>query len=247
LNILQRWLSEPLCPRPATLSYYAARGGSISVLEWLRAESWCVFDRNTCAGAAFGGQLPALQFLRNEGCDWEGEYMASYAAGSGSVESVEWLRQQQGVVIDDGALSVAASHGQTGMCEYLRSIGCEWTQRTCDLVAMFGHLDTLRWLRGNGCPWNVREVCTGAACCGSTDMLEYLIEQGEVLDAELLTEALNCTGPGSKLQAAQWLRQHGAQWPAVLTCHVPPGTRQQWSDDMIAWARAQGCTAPIAQ
>jgi hypothetical protein len=72
LDILQRWLSEPQCPKPATLSYHAAHGGSINVLKWLRAESWCEFNAYTCAGAALGGQLAALQYLRSESCDWEG-------------------------------------------------------------------------------------------------------------------------------------------------------------------------------
>jgi hypothetical protein len=82
-----------------------------------------------------------------------------------------------------------------------------------------------------------------AAHEGCTEILDYVVEQGEVLDAALLTRALNCAGAHSKLEAAQWLRQHGAQWPAVLRYeHQQLGLL--WSDDMIFWARAEGCTAP---
>jgi hypothetical protein len=34
----------------------------------------------------------------------------------------------------------------------------------------------------------------------------------------------------------------GAEWPAELNCgHVD----MQWEDDVLAWARAEGCTAPL--
>jgi hypothetical protein len=245
LDILQRWLSEPQCPKPATLSYNAAISGSISMLKWLRAESWCIFDKNTCACAAMGGQLAALQHLRSEGCAWLRHDMPRYAARSGSVQVVEWLRQQQGITIDARAMSVAAGAGQFGMCEHLRSIGCEWHDGICDVVAAHGRVDSLRWLRTNGCPCNVRRVCIAAATHGFTDILDYLINDGEALNAGLLTDALNGAGSHSKLQAAQWLRQHGAQWPAVLT-YGEGLNAQQWSGESLAWARAEGCTSPVA-
>jgi hypothetical protein len=86
-------------------------------------------------------------------------------------------------------------------------------------------------------------VCTGAACGGYPDIFDYVIEQGGVLDAELLKHALNLAGVHNRLQAAQWLREHGAQWPAVLS-HTVLFCTMQWSVEMIAWARAEGCTSP---
>jgi hypothetical protein len=62
-----------------------------------------------------------------------------------------------------------------------------------------------------------------------------------VLDAELLTEALKYTGTHNQLQAAQWLRQRGAQWPAVL-CNG----YGEWTGVVLAWARAEGCTSPTS-
>jgi hypothetical protein len=85
----------------------------------------------------------------------------------------------------------------------------------CESAAGHGQLDTLRWLRENGCPWNVSDVCIIAAAYGFSAVFEYIIELGEVLDAELLADALYTAVASDNLQAAQWLRQHGAQWPAV--------------------------------
>jgi hypothetical protein len=103
------------------------------------------------------------------------------------------------------------------MCEHLRSTGCGWSTDACAVAAGRGHLDTLRWLRDGGCPWVVREVCTRAAGCGYTHVLDYVIEQGEVLNAELLADALHRASTYGQPQAAQWLREHGAQEPDNLS------------------------------
>jgi hypothetical protein len=243
LNVLQYLINERQCQTPSSISHYAARSGSTSMLNWLRAEASCPFDRHTCSGAAQGGHLAALRYLRNEGCAWIAQYITGDAASSGSIEVVEWLRQQQRIKFGASALKAAAGAGQTAICEYLRSIGCAWDAATCKRAAAGGHLDTLRWLRTNDCPWNVREVCTIAASGGFTSILDYLVQQGEVLDAELLTDALNKAGSNSQLPAAQWLRQRGAEWPAVLGYDA--SDLPSWSGESLAWARSEGCTAPL--
>jgi hypothetical protein len=236
LSILQQLLSEQQCPKPSTLSHNAARSGSISMLKWLRSQSWCTFDESTCAGAAKGGQLAALKHLRSEGCDWDAEQIARDAAGSGSIEVVEWLRQQQGVQIGAAAMGAAAHAGHIAMCEHLHSTGVEWNALACYRAAAGGHLDAVRWLQEQGCPWDVTDVCIGAARAGATAILDCVLEQGEVLDAELLTDALDHAAVFDHLQAAQWLRAHGAEWPPVLGW----GKGEQWSDAVVAWARAEG-------
>jgi hypothetical protein len=192
--------------------------------------------------AAKGAHLQALMYLRNECCNWVPQFVSDDAASSGSIEVVEWLRQQQRIEFGTSALNAAAHEGQTAMCDHLRSIECDWGADTCERATTGGYLDTLRWLRDNGCPWNVREVSIAAAYFGYTSILDYLEEQGEVLDAELLTDALYKAGSGNELQVAQWLRQRGAEWPAVLY----HSKYDKWSSELLAWARSEGCTAPIA-
>jgi hypothetical protein len=170
--------------------------------------------------------------------------MPCSAARSSSVDLIEWLRQQPGMVFDRNAMASAGGNGQTAICQHLRSIGCEWDTDACTAAAATGHIDTLHWLRDNGCPWNVSEVVNGAARNGCTDVLNFVIEQGEVLDAELLTDALQSAGVNDQLQAAQWLRQRGAQWPDVLSYYAQVFF-EQWNGETLAWARAEGCTSPI--
>jgi hypothetical protein len=244
LSVLQHLLSQQQCPRPEYPSSCAARSGSIDMLKWLRAQSWCEFNLCNCIGAVEGGQLAALKYLRSKGYGWNERTTMRYAAGSGSIELVEWLRLEQGIEIDADAMMAAAGEGQTVMCEHLRSKGCDWDESACYLAALHDKADTLRWLGENGCPWDVSEICMVAACNGFTGILDCIIAQGEVLDAKLLTRALNRAGQLKRLQAAQWLRQHGAQWPALLKFSVA-GLSDQWSGDTLAWARAEGCTSPL--
>jgi hypothetical protein len=179
LNNLQSLLADQQCPKSWLLSYHAARSGSIAMLTWLKEEDLCAFDEFTCEGAALAGQLVALQYLRSEHCDWDEDYIARYAARSGSIAVVEWLQQQQGILIDAEVLAWAASAGQTAMCKHLRTTGCDWNAGACSEAAAGGCLKTLRWLRHHGCPWVVRDVCSSAARSGRTNVLDYLMEQGE--------------------------------------------------------------------
>jgi hypothetical protein len=243
-NILQHLLTEQRCPVTDTLSHYAARSGSIPMLQWLRSDTQCVFDEYTCDGAAITGQLAALQHLRSKGCDWNDESIPCYAAASGSMELVEWLLQQDDIEFDAEALAFAVGVGQSAMVERLRATGCEWDEEFCRQAVIHRAIDTLRWLREQGCPWDVTELYELAACNNQTDILAYVAEQGELPDAGAMAVALNCAGTFDQLQAAQLIKQHGAEWPAVLgySKHgAPMAHTQQWHGETLAWARAQGC------
>jgi hypothetical protein len=173
--------------------------------------------------------------------------VARFAASSGSIEMVEWLQQQHGIVIGADVMSWAAGAGQTAMCQHLRRTGCDWNSEACAEAATAGQFDTLRWLREHGCPWDAAAVVSHAAAYIFTFILDYVVEQGEInmVDAELLTQALHHASIYNKLHVAQWLRAHGAQWPAVLSSDLQGDAVQQWSDDMILWARAEGCISPV--
>jgi hypothetical protein len=68
-----------------------------------------------------------------------------------------------------------------------------------------------------------------------TAMLQVLHEHGLLTDAERLTNMLNIFCVQPNLPAAKFLRSFGAEWPSVL----------QWDGEVLAWARAEGCTAQI--
>jgi Ankyrin repeats (many copies) len=142
-------------------------------------------------------------------------------------------------------MRVAADRGYLQLCKYLRAEGCAWDTMVCFMAAEKCHLDTLHWLHESGCPWNYRPICREAAVQGHIDVLTYMQQQPESAQwwrAAFLTEMLQHAGRNNQLAAAKWLRERGAQWPDCLRLY---STSRSWSGDVLAWARAEGCTAPL--
>jgi hypothetical protein len=102
-----------------------------------------------------------------------------------------------------------------------------------------GHAATLQWLFEHGCPWHPLIMRT-AVGSGSVAVMEYLQQQGVVSTAAQLTAMLLYAGENNHLQAAQWLRQQGAAWPARLGYG-----NKKWHGNVLAWAQAEGCTSPV--
>jgi hypothetical protein len=74
---------------------------------------------------------------------------------------------------------------------------------------------------------------------GHLAVMQYMLQLSPLSPQEL-TLPLNAAGAKSHLHAAQWLRQQGAEWPATLKHRS-----RHWSAEAVAWARREGCTAPL--
>jgi hypothetical protein len=153
--------------------------------------------------------------------------------------AVVQLLRAQGCPWDSRVFELAAATGHTDMCAYLHAEHCPWSAEVCTEAARHGYASALRWLHEHGCPWDAGSIHIAAAAGGSVDMIVYLQQQGIVFTAEMLTSMLSIAGAYSKLAVAQWLRQQGAEWPARLSWYA-----QQWSDEALVWARAEGCASP---
>jgi hypothetical protein len=239
----------------------AAEFNQLPALQYLRSEG-CNWDGSVLAAAAKSGALELLRWAHKHGCPWQ-DYvlndddnyvLAAHpnssvnnilqdAAEGGSIELLRWLQQQlPHLDYNDHVMCGAARGGHVAMCEHLRANGCPWTSEACEEAAGCDHVDTLRWLREHKCPCDIEAVCVAAAeSTGSPKVMAYLLAEG-LLNAELLTTMLNVAGALDQLAAAQWLRQQGAEWPAVLRNEE---LRQSWHSATLAWARAEGCTSPL--
>jgi hypothetical protein len=215
----------------------AAMCNQLSVLQYLRTQG-CPWNRSVPDAAAGAGAYEKLRWLREQGCEWCDDGILRQAASSGNIEMTAWVKQQPGIKCDDGVMFRAASLGLTAMCEYLHSEQCPWDTTVCDGAARQGHVDTVRWLQDNGCPWTAERVCAAAAAGGRIGVMTYLLQQSTTATPAMLTHMLSVAGCYSELVAAQWLRQQGAEWPARLRYLRP------WAGDVLAWARAEGCTSP---
>jgi hypothetical protein len=226
----------------------AAWGGHLSLCQYLAAEG-CPWHDTATELAATGGQLSTLRWLHDNGCPWEPEYICACAAAAGSIEVLQYL-EQHGCVCDAETMSSAASGGHTHICQYLLSEQCPWDASACVKAARGRHVDTLRWLHEHGCPWDVHDVRVAAVEGGRVATLEYLQQFEPAASAAQLTEMLSRAGYDNelathggarpRLAVAKWLRQHGAEWPAVLKCGM-----HSWAGVVLQWARDEGCTNPV--
>jgi hypothetical protein len=225
-------------------AYDAALAGHLSVLQLVYRDN-CRSEELLCSLAAGRADLDMLNWLHARDCSLgEADELACQAARAGSTEVLAWLQQLGAVHFSGEVMHVAARNGNTAVCVWLRAQGCAWDASPTVGAARANKLDTLKWLYEHDCPcdWSTNEDSTAveAACGGSPEMLQYCLEQGAVWSAEQLTTLLQAAGSTDSLANAKWLRQQGAEWPAVLS-----RGSYEWEGEVLEWARAEGCTSPV--
>jgi hypothetical protein len=259
VSMLRHLARERHCALPRNIGYSAAHSGNIDMLKYV-VKHRRKFTPYACSNAARVGRLPALQYIlstlqctcdeqpygpdeRCDLCEWITDSSIYDAATGGTIEMLQWLQQQYPHATADNALDAAVSAGQTAMCAYLHSQQPDdypLSEDACRSAAFRGQVETLDWLRQHGYPWSGEGLRRSAARGGSIASMQYLQQQGIVSTAAQLTDMLLRAGANNCLQAAKWLRQQGADWPPVLNC----GVDMEWKYHVLAWARAEGCTAP---
>jgi hypothetical protein len=265
------WLrTKQHCCFPKYITATAAAAGSLEVLQWLKKRGFPLGTYTSIAAASRPHNLPVLQYLHEHGCEWHKSccsktgaagdaeqlqwlcdqgaeidtFCAFRAAESGSVQVFEVL-QQQGVEFGSHAMEQAAAFGHLQLCQWLRNdADCEWSSDVLECAAYKDSLELVRWLLDSGCDCSPDDVYRSAAETASStcSVLRYLLEAGVHKEPERLSATLKQTGlQADCLTALKLLRQHGAAWPDTL--YYLEG-RMRWSGESLAWARAEGCTAP---
>jgi hypothetical protein len=220
----------------------AARSGSIDKLKYL-LEAGLPITLSASSAAAEWGQLTTLQWLRAQGLEWDNCEICGKAAMSGDMDVLLYT-EEMGGVLSARTMAYAAEAGKLHMCQYLRTQQCPWDERATNYSAFAGRVDVLGWLLQHGCPvvLDKEGLLSAAAFGGSTDVLQCLLDASLLTLPSQFTEMLHWAGEFSNLAAAQWLREHGAEWPVVLCNDYD----EPWPDTAVAWARSEGCTAPTA-
>eukprot|EP00953_Heterococcus_sp_UTEX-ZZ885_P032031 16755-Heterococcus_DN1.PRE.3 len=265
--------TEQHCPLPDEIDVQAARAGDVEMLRWLKSRGCLFNEQTSRSGAETPDNLHVLQYLYEQGCPWHDricgtageagdleqlkwlhahgaildDFAVDVTAGGGALHVLEWM-QQQGLVFTETTMTFAAMHGHLQLCQWLRAQQCPWDGSAATTAAFGNYSDVLRWLIESGCPHHAfgEHVCTSAVRGfghGDFSTLQCLCDCGIMAEPAVLTDALNVAGAHNKLAVAQWLRQRGAQWPAVLCCPTLRGSTA-WRGDSLAWARAEGCASP---
>ena len=138
-----------------------------------------LWDERTCHWAARGGHLELVKWLRAKGCPWWGILTSSEAALGGHLEMLQWIRAQDPPCPWDSSVCYkAAIKGHLEVLRWARSKGCPWDERAPCAAAAGGHLEVLKWLIKEGCPYDKRK-CREAAVEGgerARKVLEWLNE-----------------------------------------------------------------------
>ena len=113
-----------------------------------------LWDEETCNWAAFGGHLKVVKWLRAKGCPW-GDMTSYWAAEGGRLEVLQWMRGQDPPCPWTSSVCYrAARKGHLEVLRWARSQGCPWNEEVPHVAAECGHLKVLKWLIKEGCPYD---------------------------------------------------------------------------------------------
>lgn len=226
LDVL-RWLNYnvEISRENAKVCGFAARGGSLACLKFLRSEGFA-WDIRTVASAAKRGLDDVLRWALENECVTRDEgltHVLLSAAKGGHVRTLQWVVPFYGyeVYMNDVVVRGAVVGGHTCVLDYVLSVAWGvtfdhlfWdTAMWCD-AAFAGNIDVLQWGWVNSrrpmFPFaSGAVVASWAAMGGNADCLCWLVERGFSVDAqtwamgkrgdnEAVTEFLRSIGcPGS--------------------------------------------------
>lgn len=161
---------------------YAAKGGHLAILKWLREISLKnnrlnILDYWTMAGAAEGGHLDILIWLKQQGCEWN-EMIGNDAAEYGQFDILKWLKNEfkgNGQLWTITTCCEAAKNGHLDILKWLIEDGCPKNELLFMYAAKSGRLDIVEYLREIRCPWDSR-ACDAAAENGHFEILQWLVK-----------------------------------------------------------------------
>lgn len=140
---------------PAIL-YEAAYHGHVEVLEFAYQHGDARHFDNTGSFAARGGHVSVLQWMKKRSLLHKYNWHVWYeAAHHGHTHILDWL-VNQGYKPDSTILSGAAKGGHVQVLEWglQHANSLRWSCKVCAHAAYHGHLHVLQWLRRNECPWD---------------------------------------------------------------------------------------------
>ncbi len=127
---------------------------------------------------------------------------------------------------------IAALHGNLDMIKWARSNDYKWNENTCSGAALNGHLDILIWARENGCYWN-SQTCSAAALGGHLNILKWARENYCSWDEQTCSNAaLN-----GHLGILIWARENYCNWDAQTCSNAALNNHL----GILIWARKNGC------
>jgi hypothetical protein len=130
---------------------FAARGGHLHVLEWMKQRSLLhKYNWHVWYEAAHYGHVHVLDWLLEEGYTPDSTVVSGAAKG-GHVSILEWARQHN-LSIGIKASAHASYHGHLHVLQWLRHYEYAWDGNVLYWARKARHAHVLEWAREHDCP-----------------------------------------------------------------------------------------------
>lgn len=156
-------------------SAFAARGGKLHTLKYLKNRG-CEFDEHSSSAAAAFDNLKCLQYLKYIGSPWNWRVTAA-AASNGATDCLKWAAEL-GAPLGSKMCSTAAAGGSVETLKVVRKqLRLPWGPSALCEAARYGNYEALAWMVANGCPLS-NTVTAVSACSGQRSCLKLLLSSG---------------------------------------------------------------------
>jgi len=171
-------------------------------------------------------------------------FFCSGVAATNKLEFLKWAREVKQCEWDERTITVAACYGNLEMLKYCFSNDCPCDEeKSCELVAIEGHLDCLRFLFDKVEPSRETEETAAlvAANRGQMDILKYLVEERKIWDDLKSSCVANAAGAG-RLDNIKYLVEEAKvpldDWQCVACA------RYFRNHDCVHYLQEKGCPEP---
>ncbi len=256
----------PECVETATA---AAKGGHLTVLQWLKTQGFA-WSAITCSCAARFGHLEVLKWAKENDCPWD-ERTPLNAIEGGHLEVFKWAIANGCPYNYDkcyemalqarwhspkeperyqflSKCSDAAAKGDLEAVKAALHEGCPWDQkRSCYQAAKHGHLEFLKWALNSGYKLSALDIGIGAAEGGHLDILKWMQKVfRDTYGEEKALEHIMCCAPvcsaaakGGHLEVLKWARENDIPWNQ-FTVLIAAASNGHLS--ILSWALDNGCS-----
>ena len=216
-------------------SRWAAGGGNVALLDWLR-DGGCPFNADAWLFAASTGQVHSMRWLRDKGirCDGKEASICATAAKFNQLSTLRWLHEEAGFHWDEGCVHEAAYHGHIELLRWALDNGCP-AEGLCSNAAAGGQLDVLKFAKDREHPWEDDGKCTAgqAARNGHGEVLRWLLDHGAPKYGLVCALAAN----GGQLEILQWLvDEYDCPWDGDVCAGAAAGGHVH----ILRWAQERG-------
>ena len=152
LELLKWAREEKKCEWDRRTITPAARQGNLEMVKFCVANE-CPIDAHACAFAASGGQLEVLKYLREEAeAPWDYD-SANWAARNGRLHILEYLVERKYDEYEARACWEAAKSGHLDCLRYLHETAkAPWDYLAVEEACKNYHIGCLEYLLDNKCP-----------------------------------------------------------------------------------------------